>query len=114
MEVKKIFVAGAGGLGSAAAFYLAAAGVGHLRICDKDVVEPSNLNRQILHSQDRVGCNKAASAKESLEALNPYVKITAIEGCVSEETVTEYTADADLILDCLDNFPTRYLPLCLT
>ena len=103
------FVAGAGGLGSPLGMYLAVAGVGQLRICDDDAPELSNLNRQILHDDTRVGINKAVSAKQSLETANPDVRVTALTDRIEGHNVDELVADADVIVDCLDNFPTRYL-----
>ena len=105
----RVLLIGAGGLGSPAAYYLAAAGVGTIGIIDSDVVEESNLQRQILHNTTRVGQYKAESARETLEALNPDVKvITSIER-LDETNVARIIADYDVILDGTDNFPTRYL-----
>lgn len=104
-----VFVAGAGGLGSPAAIYLAAAGVGHLRIADFDAVDQTNLNRQILHDETRIGVNKADSAKMTLERINPYIRITALPVRIDQLTVDELVDDADIIIDCMDNFATRYL-----
>ncbi len=82
-----VFVAGAGGLGSPAAIYLAAAGVGTIRICDNGVPELSNLNRQILHSEADIGINKALSSKESIKALNPNVLVEPLTEMIKEDTV---------------------------
>ncbi|OGX41116.1 MAG: adenylyltransferase, partial [Omnitrophica WOR_2 bacterium RIFCSPHIGHO2_02_FULL_68_15] len=109
LKQASVLIVGAGGLGSPAALYLAAAGVGTLRICDSDAVELSNLNRQILHAQDRLGINKAQSAQRTLEALNPQIRVVAIAEHLDETNVERVLGDAELILDCLDNFPTRYL-----
>ncbi len=104
-----VFIAGAGGLGSPAAVYLAAAGVGKLRIVDRDKVDLSNLNRQILHWDKDIGRVKVESAKDKLQMLNQDVRIEAIEETISEENVSELVDGCDLIVDALDNFPTRYL-----
>ena len=104
-----VFVAGAGGLGSPVSIYLAVAGVGNIRVCDFDSPDWSNLNRQILHNHGRIGINKAVSAKQTLEELNPHITVTAFTDKIVEENVDELVGNADLILDCMDNFPTRYL-----
>ena len=104
-----VFVAGAGGLGSPVSIYLAVAGIGHIRICDFDSPDWSNLNRQILHDHTRIGINKAISAKMTIERLNPAVKVTAFTDKIVAENVDELVGDSDIILDCMDNFPTRYL-----
>lgn len=104
-----VFLAGCGGLGSPVAFYLAAAGVGHLRIADCDVVEESNLNRQILHRPDRIGMPKAASAKLTLEAFNPDIEVTAFSAFIDETTAARMIGDADIIVDAMDNFAARYV-----
>ncbi len=103
-----VFIAGAGGLASPAAMYLAAAGVGTLRICDFDVIEMTNLNRQLLHNPGRIGQLKAFSARLTLEKLNELVKIEPIEEKISDENVERLVGDANIIVDCMDNFPTRY------
>ena len=103
------FVAGAGGLGSPLTIYLAVAGIGHIRVCDFDAPELSNLNRQILHDDTRIGVNKAVSAKRTLETLNPDIQVTALTDRVVAENVDEMVGNADVIVDCMDNFPTRYL-----
>lgn len=105
----KVLLIGAGGLGSPAAYYLAAAGVGTIGIIDADVVEESNLQRQILHNTRRVGQYKAESAKETIEALNPDVKVITYVERLDETNVARIIADYDVILDGTDNFPTRYL-----
>lgn len=105
----KVLLIGAGGLGSPAAFYLAAAGVGTLGIIDADVVEESNLQRQILHNTQRVGEYKAESARETIEALNPDVKVITYIERLDETNVARIIADYDVIIDGTDNFPTRYL-----
>ncbi len=109
LKSARVLVAGAGGLGTVISLYLAAAGVGHLRIVDCDVVEPSNLNRQILHWNDDIGRQKTASVEEKLAALNPLICIEPIHGRIAEENIDEMTRGCDLIVDAMDNFPTRYL-----
>ncbi|HUK83459.1 MAG TPA: HesA/MoeB/ThiF family protein [Verrucomicrobiae bacterium] len=104
-----VFIAGAGGLGSPAAIYLAVAGIGRLRICDMDTLEQTNLNRQILHDDTRVGVNKSVSARQTLALVNPHVKVTVLTDTINEENVTRLVGGADIIVDCLDNFVTRYL-----
>jgi molybdopterin/thiamine biosynthesis adenylyltransferase len=104
-----VFVAGAGGLGSPVSIYLAVAGIGHIRICDFDSPDWSNLNRQILHDHTRIGINKAVSGKMTLEKLNPDITITAFDTKITEDNVDELVGDADLIMDCMDNFPTRFV-----
>jgi molybdopterin/thiamine biosynthesis adenylyltransferase/rhodanese-related sulfurtransferase len=105
----KVLVLGAGGLGSPAALYLAAAGVGRIGIVDHDVVDRSNLQRQILHSDDRVGTPKVESARRTLLALNPGIEVRAIEARVDSSNVEELFRGYDVIVDGTDNFPTRYL-----
>ncbi|MBI5605262.1 MAG: HesA/MoeB/ThiF family protein [Deltaproteobacteria bacterium] len=109
LKKSRILIAGAGGLGSAAAFYLAAAGLGSLRIVDKDQVELSNLNRQILHWEKDIGRLKVESAQEKLSGLNPGIEVEVRAEEINEETLPELMAGCDLVLDGLDNFPTRYL-----
>jgi molybdopterin-synthase adenylyltransferase len=104
-----VFIAGAGGLGSPVAVYLAVAGIGKIRICDFDSPELSNLNRQIMHNDSRIGTNKAVSAKQTLEELNPDISVEALTDKIVEENVETLVGDADIILDCMDNFPTRFL-----
>jgi molybdopterin/thiamine biosynthesis adenylyltransferase/rhodanese-related sulfurtransferase len=106
----RILLIGAGGLGSPAALYLAAAGVGKLGIVDADVVDASNLQRQVIHATDRLGEPKVASAKRSLEALNPDVEVVPYEERLTSENVDRILEDGwDVIVDGADNFPTRYL-----
>ena len=109
LKNSRVLIAGAGGLGSAAAFYLAAAGIGYLRIVDQDTVELSNLNRQILHWETDIGRLKVESAKEKLSQLNPGIVVDIRKDQINEASVTELTRDCDLVVDGLDNFPTRYL-----
>lgn len=103
------FIAGAGGLGSPSSIYLAAAGIGRLRIVDNDVVDLSNLNRQILHGDEDIGKKKVISAEEKLTSLNPHVQIDAICETITEENIFELLKGCDLIVDAMDNFETRYL-----
>jgi molybdopterin/thiamine biosynthesis adenylyltransferase/rhodanese-related sulfurtransferase len=105
----KVLMIGAGGLGSPAAYYLAAAGVGTLGIVDSDVVDATNLQRQILHSTERLGEPKVDSAKRTLEALNPDVNVVTYRERLSAENIDRIIADYDVIVDGADNFPTRYL-----
>jgi molybdopterin/thiamine biosynthesis adenylyltransferase/rhodanese-related sulfurtransferase len=104
----KALLIGAGGLGSPAALYLAAAGVGTLGIVDFDVVDLSNLQRQIIHTTDRIGTKKVDSAKKTIEALNPDVKVVAHEEMLTEANVERIIAGYDVILDGTDTFETRY------
>jgi molybdopterin/thiamine biosynthesis adenylyltransferase/rhodanese-related sulfurtransferase len=105
----KVLLLGAGGLGSPAALYLAAAGVGTLGIVDHDVVDLSNLQRQILHANDRIGMPKVESARQTIEALNPDVRVAMHRERLSAENALELFKDYDIIVDGCDNFPTRYL-----
>jgi len=106
----RVLLVGAGGLGSPASLYLAAAGVGTLGIVDADVVDESNLQRQIVHSTDRLGEPKVLSAKRTVEALNPDVRVVPFQERLTSENVERILADGwDVIVDGADNFPTRYL-----
>jgi molybdopterin/thiamine biosynthesis adenylyltransferase/rhodanese-related sulfurtransferase len=106
----KVLLIGAGGLGSPASLYLAAAGVGRLGIVDADVVDESNLQRQIVHSTERLGEAKVESAKRTIEALNPDVQVIPYKERLTSENVERILADGwDVIVDGADNFPTRYL-----
>lgn len=105
----KVFMIGAGGLGSPVAYYLAAAGVGTIGIADADVVDMSNLQRQIIHNQDRVGMPKVESARETIQALNPDVQVNTYNHFVTEDNIREIIREYDLIVDGCDNFPTRFL-----
>jgi molybdopterin/thiamine biosynthesis adenylyltransferase/rhodanese-related sulfurtransferase len=105
----KVLLVGAGGLGSPAAFYLAAAGVGTIGIIDADKVDESNLQRQIIHNTSRIGQYKAESARESIEALNPDVKVVTYIDILDETNVARIISDYDVVIDGTDNFPTRYL-----
>ncbi|HWG73215.1 MAG TPA: molybdopterin-synthase adenylyltransferase MoeB [Acidimicrobiales bacterium] len=105
----KVLLLGAGGLGSPAAMYLAAAGVGTLGIIDMDVVDESNLQRQILHNTDRIGERKVDSAKKTLTAINPDVDVVTYDVRLGADNVLAIFEGYDLIIDGTDNFPTRYL-----
>ena len=105
----KVLMLGAGGLGSPAAYYLAAAGVGTIGIIDSDVVDRSNLQRQILHTDDRIGVPKVDSAKQTLLGLNPEVKVITYNERLNSENVLSVFEGWDLVVDGGDNFPTRYL-----
>ena len=105
----RVLLVGAGGLGCPAAYYLAAAGVGTLGILDFDVVDETNLQRQILHTADRVGTSKTESARQSLLALNPGIEVVAIEAKLTSKNVESIFRDFEIIVDGSDNFPTRYL-----
>jgi adenylyltransferase/sulfurtransferase len=102
-----VFIAGLGGLGGPASIYLAAAGIGHLRICDPDTVQASNLNRQILYAEEDIGKPKAGCAAERLERLNSVISILPIPGRLNAGNVSSLVGNADLILDCLDNYEGR-------
>jgi len=105
----KVFIAGAGGLGSSVAIYLAVAGIGKIAIADHDTVELSNLNRQILHRDSEIGRKKADSAGEKLTGLNPNIEVVVTSLTIEPGNVDKLVGDADLIVDAMDNFPTRYL-----
>src|SRR5579871_950824 len=105
----KVLLLGAGGLGSPAALYLAAAGVGTLGIIDMDVVDASNLQRQILHNMDRIGERKVDSAKKTLTALNPDVNVVTYDVRLGADNILSIFDGYDVIVDGTDNFPTRYL-----
>ena len=109
LKKSRVLIAGAGGLGSAAAYYLTAAGVGAIRIVDKDQVDLSNLNRQILHWEADIDRPKVESAKEKLSKLNSWIDLDIRKDEINEETLPQLMDGCDLILDGLDNFPTRYL-----
>jgi sulfur-carrier protein adenylyltransferase/sulfurtransferase len=105
----KVLLIGAGGLGSPAALYLAAAGVGTLGIIDDDVVDESNLQRQVIHTTERVGIPKTESARIQIEALNPDVEVVEFRQRIGPDNILEVIRDYDVIVDGVDNFPTRYL-----
>jgi len=101
-------IVGAGGLGSPVALYLGAGGVGKLTICDYDNVDLTNLQRQVIHSTRAVGTNKALSAQQSLQAINPEITVVPIPRKSTEEELAELARAADVVIDCSDNFRTRY------
>jgi molybdopterin/thiamine biosynthesis adenylyltransferase/rhodanese-related sulfurtransferase len=105
----KVLLLGAGGLGSPTALYLAAAGVGTLGIVDNDVVDLSNLQRQVIHSSERIGVPKVDSAEQTITALNPDVKVEKYPVRLGPDNIVEIIEGYDIIVDGLDNFPTRYL-----
>ena len=105
----KVLLLGAGGLGSPAALYLAAAGVGTIGIIDMDVVDSSNLQRQVLHNLDRIGDRKVDSAKKTLTAMNPDVKVATYDVRLAADNILSIFEGYDLVVDGTDNFPTRYL-----
>ncbi|MHC4959693.1 MAG: molybdopterin-synthase adenylyltransferase MoeB [Planctomycetota bacterium] len=109
LKEASVLLVGAGGLGSPAALYLACAGVGRLGIVDFDVVDESNLQRQVLHNPSRVGQPKVASARRTIEELNPLVTVDAHNERLTTENVDRLVADYDVVIDGADNFPTRYL-----
>ncbi|HXS43444.1 MAG TPA: molybdopterin-synthase adenylyltransferase MoeB [Solirubrobacteraceae bacterium] len=105
----KVLLLGAGGLGSPAALYLAAAGVGTLGVVDDDVVDVSNLQRQVIHTTDRIGVAKVDSAEEQIRALNPDVDVVKFKTRLDASNIMEIIRDFDIVVDGVDNFPTRYL-----
>lgn len=105
----KVLIIGAGGLGAPAALYLAAAGVGMIGIADVDVVELSNLQRQVIHTTPDVGKTKVQSAKETMEAINPDVTVNTYHTFVTSDNIMELIADYDFIIDGTDNFPAKFL-----
>jgi len=109
LKAASVFIAGAGGLGGPVSIYLAVAGVGEIHICDADVVDLSNLNRQILHCDERVGHPKADSADATLRELNPSINIVPHRVYLDASSVDSIVGKPDLVLDCLDNYDTRYL-----
>jgi len=103
-----VLIIGLGGLGSPVAMYLAAAGIGHLILADFDTVDLSNLQRQIAHTTDRIGQTKVESAAQTLQALNPDIKITSITQPLDADTLAIQIAGVDVVVDCCDNFTTRF------
>ena len=104
-----VLIVGMGGLGSPVALYLAAAGTGHLKIADFDVVDESNLQRQIIHQHHDIGQLKTESAAASLRAINPSIHIETLDYSLGHEDFIEHCDNVDLIVDCTDNFPTRFI-----
>jgi molybdopterin/thiamine biosynthesis adenylyltransferase len=109
LEKASVLIVGLGGLGSAAATYLAMGGVGTLILVDKDIVEESNLNRQSLHWSKDVGQLKILSAEEKLKRINPSIAIETYPKEITKENVKDFVVRADVVLDCLDNFETRFI-----
>ncbi|MES2665046.1 MAG: molybdopterin-synthase adenylyltransferase MoeB [Pseudomonadota bacterium] len=109
LKAAKVLVIGAGGLGSPALLYLAASGVGVIGVIDDDVVEASNLQRQIIHADQRIGLGKVASAEIAMKALNPFIEVRPYSRRLTEGIAADLVADYDLVLDGSDNFDTRYL-----
>ena len=111
-----VLIIGAGGLGAPAALYLAAGGVGRLTICDFDAVDLTNLQRQIIHTTQSVGLNKAVSAQQALTAINPEVTVQTIDRRMDAAELMRLAAEADVVIDCSDNFETRYAlnQVCVT
>jgi molybdopterin/thiamine biosynthesis adenylyltransferase/rhodanese-related sulfurtransferase len=104
----RVLIVGAGGLGSPCAFYLAAAGIGHITLVDKDIVDLSNLQRQILHKNSNIGESKVTSAKNTLNALNPSISIEIHKDAIDENNIIKYLKNIDLVIDGTDNFSSRY------
>jgi molybdopterin-synthase adenylyltransferase len=104
----KVLIIGLGGLGSPVAMYLAAAGVGHLMLADADSVERSNLQRQVIHNHKQLGNTKVYSAQAFISQLNPDIKVTAIEQRLAEKELDQAVKQVDLVIDCTDNFETRF------
>lgn len=104
-----VLIIGAGGLGAPAALYLAAAGVGHIGIVDADVVDLSNLQRQVIHTTNDIGKPKVESAKETMEAINPDVEVTTYQKFLASDNIMDIIKDYDIILDGTDNFPAKFL-----
>jgi len=109
LKKARVFLAGAGGLGCTVSLYLAAAGVGTIRMVDPDAIELSNLNRQVLHWTEDIGRLKVDSAAAKLRRLNPNVKVEAIGQKITAASISSLTAGFDLLVDAMDNLPTRYL-----
>jgi adenylyltransferase/sulfurtransferase len=105
----RVMVAGTGGLGCPVSLYLAAAGVGHIRLVDRDVVDWSNLNRQVLHWSEDIGLHKVESATSKLRRLNPQIEIEPLAVDISSENIDEVVRDSSAIVDAMDNYATRYL-----
>ena len=104
----RVLIVGMGGLGSPVAMYLAAAGVGHLILADFDTVDLSNLQRQIVHTTDRIGLTKVESAAQTLRALNPDVQITCVKQALDADSLASHIMQVDVVVDCCDNFATRF------
>ena len=108
LKKSKVFIAGAGGIGSPVTLYLAAAGLGKILIADNDTVEMSNLNRQVLHWQKDVGFKKVESVKEKISSLNSFINIETIDETITDKNIIEITKGCDAIVDAMDNIVTRF------
>ena len=115
LKQSRVFIAGAGGLGSPVLYYLAAAGIGSIALCDHDHVDLSNLNRQILHTTEDIGKMKVFSARKSIQALNPEISLDLLPESVESGKIIDIVKGVDLVIDCLDSFSSRlYLnSLCI-
>jgi len=109
LKQSTVFIAGAGGLGSSLLYYLSVAGVGTLKLCDFDKIELSNLNRQILHSDKKIGIPKVVSAYNTLKNVNPNTNIIKINDKLTKKNASKIVDNADIIIDCLDNFQARHI-----
>ena len=109
LRAARVLIVGAGGLGCPVGLYLASAGIGHIAVVDADNVELSNLQRQIAHATNSIGFNKGESLKHAMQALNPLVAVTVHDGWLREDNADLLISACDLVLDCCDNFATRYL-----
>lgn len=107
LAAARVLIVGLGGLGSPVALYLAAAGVGRLVLADHDQVDLSNLQRQVIHDQSRLGLNKAQSAQQTLRALNPHCQTEVVQGFLDAQALAHWVPQVDLVVDCCDNFATR-------
>lgn len=104
----KVLIIGLGGLGSPVAMYLAAAGIGHLVLADFDCVDLSNLQRQIVHNTAQIGQSKSESAQTKLQALNPEIQVSVFNQAIEEPFLETFLSDIDIVIDCSDNFATRF------
>lgn len=108
LDQSHVLIIGAGGLGSPAAMYLAASGIGHLTICDGDQVDLTNLQRQIIHDSNSIGLAKVQSAKQSLAGINPRINVTAVQQHIDAEKLSGIVPQVDAVIDASDNFSTRH------
>ncbi|MEP4485793.1 MAG: molybdopterin-synthase adenylyltransferase MoeB [Halioglobus sp.] len=108
LKAASVLVVGLGGLGSPVALYLGASGVGRLLLADGDAVEPSNLQRQVAHTENSLGSNKAESAAAAVKAINPLIKVEAIPQHLDEQALATLLEGVDVVVDATDNYPTRY------
>jgi len=105
----RVVILGLGGLGSAVSIYLTVAGVGHLKVVDRDKIEKNNLNRQILYTEEDLGKWKAEVAEKKLKEMNSDIEVEGLREEINEDNIRELIGDADVVVDCLDNFETRFL-----